>query len=83
MPMPQCLCCVAQLFEMQNHRILTAEFQNKENKEGQTHGTEGVLNMRLTDNRLKIFMQNTTKTGDSIKIDIMCNEDRHKRFFSL
>lgn len=71
MPIPQCLlCCIAQLFEMQHNYILTAKFQNKENKEGLTHGKQGVLSTRLTVNPLKIFMQNTIKTEDSFK-------DRH------
>lgn len=55
---------------MQHNCILTAEFQDKVNKEGLIHGTQGVLSMRLTVNPLKMFMQNTMKTGDSFK-------DRH------
>lgn len=49
MPVPQFLLCyTAQHFEMQHNYILIAEFQNKENKEGLTHGTQGVLSVRLT-----------------------------------
>lgn len=68
MPVSQCLlCCIAQFFEMQHNYILIVEFQNKENKEGLTHGTQGVLSVRLTVNPLKIFQQNTKKIGDSFK----------------
>lgn len=43
MAVPQVLLCyIAQLFEMQHNYVLMAEFQNKENKEGLTHGTQGV-----------------------------------------
>lgn len=55
---------------MQHNYILAAKFQNKENKEDLTHGTQRVLDMRLTVNPLKICMQNTIKAGDSYK-------DRH------
>lgn len=38
---------------MQHNYILTAEFQNKENKEDLTHRTQGFLSMRLTVNPLE------------------------------
>lgn len=40
---------------MQHNNILTAEFQNIENKEDLTYGTQGVLSMRLTVNPLEIL----------------------------